>query len=170
MKGVGLLETIVVIATIAFLSTIGANSFINIKNDAEIDAITDELISDIKLARNKSMNGELLESETTDTFNTDGLPEYGISIFANSYKIIRQCIKADATDCSSEDLSVLEDFKVRNINPQYTLDTNVSDDKFYFDRITGKIDSTQTITIKEKNDKYKRNINISDNFVITVNE
>lgn len=174
MKGISLIEIIVAIAIIASLSTIGTNTFINIKNDADIDAITDELISDIKLARNKSMNGEILESETENDFylsdDTSGLPEYGINITTNSYKLKRRCTKNDMSDCSTEDLSTIDDFKEREIGNMYENKYMLEPSgEFFFKRITGNT-SPITLTVKEKNDNYKRDINISENFVITITE
>lgn len=169
MRGVSLIETIIVIAVISFLSTIGVNSFINFKNDATINNITDELISDIKLARNKSMNGELLQSESVSEFSLNGLPEYGLSITEGSYKILRECLKEDEiTTCETEALENLQytdDFKIRAIDPQYKLMS--SNSEFYFERITGKTEG-QTITVAQKDDKYAREIEISSDFLITV--
>lgn len=162
MKGVSLLETVVVIALIAFMSTIGTNIFINFKNDTTIDNLTNELISDIKLARNKSMNGELLDGETANIFDPDGLPEYGLNLSANSYQIVRQCSKSgDVTACSGESI---ENFTV---DPEYKLSSSTGN--FYFERITGKTDSL-TLTVMQKNDKYGREITISSDFLITVSK
>lgn len=161
MKGISLIELLVAIAIITTLSVVGTNSFINIKNDADIDAITDELISDIKLARNKSMNGELLEGELTDDFDEDGLPKYGINFTQNNYQIIRRCSKGG--NLAACDGDIIESIPV---NSQYKL---LPETTLFFDRITGKSNS-QDITVWQKDDKYKRDINISDNFVITVTE
>jgi hypothetical protein len=74
------------------------------------------------------------------------------------------------SDCSTEDLSAIDDFKVRDISKMYE-DKYVLEPsgEFFFKRITGDT-SPITLTIKEKNDKYKRDINISENFVITITE
>lgn len=161
MKGISLIELLVAIALITTLSVIGTNSFINIKNDADIDAVTDELISDIKLARNKSMNGEILESETEEEFDEGGLPEYGMKITANNYQIIRQCSKGgDTTACSGD---IIENVAV---NSQYNLFPETT---FFFSRITG-ISGSQVITILQKDGHYGREISLSENFVITITE
>ncbi len=164
MSGVSLIETIVVIAIIATLSTMGVNSFINFKNDSSIDNATNEFISDMKLARNKSMNGEILEGEKTEDFDPNGLPKYGLNISNNSYQLIRNCLKADGTTtCEGE--PTIENI---NLDPEYTF----SEDEdytieFYFERITGKTEEL-TLTIEKKGGSYGRQISISSDFLITI--
>ncbi len=169
MKGFSLIELIIAIAIISFLSTIGVNTFINFKNETSIDNLAYELISDIKLARNKSMNGELLKDETEENFIPNNLPRYGLKMKKDTYQIVRQCSKTDGTTCDTENLENLEytdDFKIRSISSLYILDPEID---FFFERITGKSDPI-TITLKEKSAKYGRKIEISSDFIIKISK
>lgn len=159
MKGVSLLETIVVIAIIATLSIVGVNNINNFKNDAGIDNATNELISDIRLARSKSMNGELIGNEVVEDFDPTGLPEYGLVIISSGYQLVRKCLKADATTCDVE-----TPIDSVNLGPEYIIFPDMS---FYFERVTGNIEN-KTITITSQNGKYARQIFISADSLITV--
>lgn len=169
MNGVSLLETIIVIALITTLSTMGINNFISFKDDATIDNITSELISDIKLARSKSINGELIGEEKAEDFDMQGLPEYGLNLTETDYKIIRRCLKADSvTTCETEDLESIqftEDFKSKPIDSQYKLSPN---ERFFFNRITGE--TSEITLIITNNNGFGREITISDKFLITVDK
>ena len=159
MRGVSLLEVLVVVAIIAILSLIGVNTINNFKKDADLDNATSELISEIRTARGKSMNGELVGVEKEEDFESNGLPEYGLVIEADGYKLVRQCNKADGTNCSSE--SPLESVL---IGSEFSLSPEGS---FYFERITGNFPG-RNLTIIDKNKKYGRQISISQDFLITV--
>jgi Tfp pilus assembly protein FimT len=159
MKGVSLLETIVVVAIIAVLSIMGINNINNFKNDARMDNAANELISDIRLARSKSMNGELLGNESEDNFDPNGLPEYGLAVSGNSYQIIRRCLKDDGSDCNSE--PAIESV---NLGTEFTISPGGI---FYFERITGAAEE-KIFTITDNNGNYGRQISISADFLITV--
>lgn len=161
MKGLSLLETIVVVAVIALLSLIGVNNINNFKNDAKADNLTNELISDLRAARSKSMNGELLSGEDKDDFDPENLPSYGISISGNNYFLIRKCIKADFTTCDTE--PAIESF---TLDPHFIVNVTPNG-PIYFERITGITQDT-IIFISDINGKYARQISISADFLILV--
>lgn len=161
MKGVSLLEIIVTVAIVAVLSLMSINTINNFKTDASLDNTVNEFISEVRLARNKSMNGELLPSETEDDFDKDGLPEYGIMITSDSYKLIRKCLKADSSSCSGD--SALETISLGtdyNLSPEGSL---------YFDRISGNSSGFE-ISIVDKSGKNGRKVNINNDFTITVSK
>ena len=164
MKGVTLLETMVVIAIISVLSVMGVNTINNFRKEASLDNAANEMVSMIRVARSKSMNGEVLidlygEPEKETVFSETGLPEYGIEIFLNGYKLIRRYIKADEEFYTKEDVpdGVF-------LNDDYIF---VPEGYFYFARITGT-SSSQTINIIEKGGSSGREITISEDFKIVI--
>lgn len=164
MKGVTLLETVVVIAIIAILSLFGVNTINSFKSDANLDNMTNELISQIRVARSKSMNGEILTGENEGNFGKDGLPDYGINILTHGYELVRKYVKGNGSavnnECFIADGALCEKI---SLDDDFSL---VPEGSFYFDRITGNF-SGITIALKEKG-VIKRNIIISKDFVITV--
>ncbi len=158
-SGISLLETIVVIAIIAVLSLLGVNNINNFRKDAQLDNAVNEMVSDIRLARSKSMNGDVLGGETSEDFDQNGLPEYGIVLFSDSYQLVRKCLKHDGSTCSDE--VPIEDIK---IDPDYTISP---EGNFYFDRVTGNTDD-MTILIEEKEGVEGRRVHISKDFNISI--
>ena len=167
IKGISLIETVIVIAVIAVLSLIGTNTIINFKNDASMDSAVSELVSDIKLARNKSMNGEVFDEETVEDFHPDYLPEYGISLKNDHYTIIR---KYSILNEANETTEIKEDLENFYLDSDYVF-SNEKDyqQELFFERITGKT-SEQTFTLIKKDGKNTRQIVISSDFLITVSK
>lgn len=159
MKGSSLLETVVVTAIIAILSLTSINSINNFRLNASLDNVSEELVSAIRLARNKSMNGELLPGEDESDFNPTGLPEYGMTFDTNGYQMVRNCLKSDGSNCATDPA-----IEIVNFNSEYNLSPAGN---IYFQRITGVSPNIQ-ITIMEKSGKYGRLINASDEFTISV--
>ena len=162
-RGFTLLEVVVVIAIIAILSLFGVNTINNFRRNASLDNAASELLSEIRVARNKSMTGEVMEGEKEEDFNPNGLPEYGVNILADRYELIRRCVKL-AGNCDTEpaiEMIMLDD--------QFTLDPI---GKFYFDRIAGNpdISGTKTINILEKkgSKKWGRKIEITKDFEVNI--
>ncbi len=167
-KGVTLLETVVVIGIIGVLSLMGINNINSFRREASLDNTANELVSMIKLARNMSMNGELIvdkntnQTEDLDVFRDDRLPEYGIEITEGSYELIRRCEKIDVPDdCSGDDLGE---------RIYFADDYKITQGEMYFQRITGDCDPTcMSILIEEKEGTEKREIIISEDFTVTIN-
>lgn len=170
-KGVTLLEIIVVIALIAILSLFGVNTINNFKQDAGLDNAANELLSEIRVARSKSMNGEILadpatgKTEEASDFSEYGMPAYGIRILADSYELVRRYVKFDgspvADECIKGDGGLCE--KVF-LDDSFSLAPIGS---FYFERITGNFGGI-TLTIIEKKGGGGRKITITKDFSISV--
>ena len=159
-SGITLLETVVVTAIIAILALIGFYNVNNFRKEAEIDNVASQLLSDIRVARSKSLNGELLEDEIPQDFDQDlnGLPKYGIEIYNEGYKLIREYKKPDE---SMQSGALIENIK---INHGYSLSPTES---FYFERVTGNT-GERTVLIEEKNGTRGREIHISPDSIITI--
>lgn len=157
-EGTGLLELMVVVAIISTLSLIGVNSINSFRNAAALDNVVNELLSDIRVARNKSMNGELNEGESVADFTSDGLPEYGISINSDSYSLVRKCMKIDGSVCESD-----PPITTTEIPRDHTLSPNTT---FFFDRLSGSAPNT---TLKVSNKSSDVEIEIIENGMIKLN-
>jgi len=168
-KGTTLLETMVVIAIISLLSLTGVNTINNFRREASLDNAANQLVSEIRTARSKSMNGEVFEGEDEINFKIDlddgstiyRLPEYGISFDSDKYQLVRRCIKNDI-DCVGE-----EPLETVNLDSDHIF---TSPGNIFFERITGKSDppTTTTITISEKAGTMGRTISISEDFKIEI--
>lgn len=168
MKGTTLLETMVVMSIISLLSLTGVNTINNFRREASLDNAANELVSEIRTARSKSMNGEILDEEDESDFVIDlddgsseyKLPEYGISFDGDKYQLIRRCVK-NGVDCASE-----EPLETVNLDSDHIF---TSPGNIFFERITGKSDPiTEIITISEKAGTVGRTISISENFKIEI--
>lgn len=161
MRGATLLETIVVVAIITSLSLMGVNSINNFRKDTIINNIASELVSELRLARNKSINGELLEGEETGNFQENNFPEYGVKVNTDSYELVRRCVYSDGKICDADDsiekISLDTDYELFPLG-------NV-----IFGRITGETVST-TLTIKEKTSGRGRLIEISNESIIFISK
>ncbi len=168
MKGVTLLELLIVIAIIATLSLIGTNSINSFKKEAVLDNTANELVSEIRIARSKSMNGEVFNGEKEDDFDPNdpnSLPEYGINILSDRYELIRKCVKAGGILCRGGDPDEDEPPIEKNfIDDGLMLSP---EEELYFQRITGRMNA-KTIELREKKGGGGRRISITDDFVITV--
>jgi len=158
MKGVTLLETMVVIAIIAVLSLYSINNINSFRNDAVLDNTSTELVSELRFARSKSMNGELKENENEEEFDVDGLPEYGVSIHSDKYELVRKCLKLDADTCSGE-----APVEATVIDPSYSISPEGT---VYFQRITGETPEKNLIVSYKG--VPKRQITISKGLLITI--
>lgn len=105
MRGFSLIELILTISIIAFLSLIGMTKFNQLRQDSAINSAVDEFISEVRSSRNMSMSGEVLEGESIADFEEDGLPAYGVSVSANSYELYRDFIAKGDTLETREFLS-----------------------------------------------------------------
>lgn len=164
MKGVTLLETIVVIGIIAILSLAGVATINNFKRDASLDNAANELMSIVRVARSKSMNGEVLPGEMLNAeniFEENGYPEYGIEMKSDKYKIVRRFIKKGESEFTHEGVS--EDYY---LGSDYLLSP---EDTFYFSRITGDCGS-KIIKISEKNGARGREVIVFPDFRIEIKQ
>jgi Tfp pilus assembly protein FimT len=157
MKGASLLETLVTIAIIAILTLMGVNTINNFRHSATLDNTANELLSYLRTARNKSVSGELLAGEDNDLFEDNGLPEYGITLLADGYRLIRRCQKSDATNCSTEpaidSVSLPETY---SLSPEGSI---------FFERITGTSQNT-SFTLTGRGGSV--NFEINDNGAILI--
>ena len=157
-NGFTLLETIIVLGIISVFSLIGINTINSFREEAELDSAVNEFVTELKMARNKSMAGEVLGSETEADFEMDGLPQYGIQTTPGNYSLTRTFIKVDG----SSGFDTLETIALDTGLTLSPLDT------IYFDRISGKT-SSESFNIQRSSGVGKK-IDISSEGVITISD
>lgn len=85
-----MIETILVIAIISSLSAFGMMKIFAFQKDAKIDSMANEILSTLKLARNKSELGEIPFSMSLSDFLPDKLPSYGVRSAGSGYGVFVQ--------------------------------------------------------------------------------
>lgn len=92
MRGFTLIEVVVVIGIISVLSLLSINTIVEFQKNSILKNTGQEFVSTLKIAKSKSMAGEILPGETDETFDNNGLPEYGVRVIDNSYILFRKYI------------------------------------------------------------------------------
>jgi prepilin-type N-terminal cleavage/methylation domain-containing protein len=128
MRGFTLIELILTVSIIAFLSLIGITRFNQLRQDSVMNSTVDEFISQVRSARNMSMAGEVLEGETIDDFEEDGLPLYGVSVTTGSYELYRDYIAKGDT------VETRQSIAATNLNSDMTISGST---EVEFERISG---------------------------------
>ncbi len=138
-RGFTLLETLVVIAIIGFVSVIGTYKFASFQKDSQLSAFSEEFASNIKTAKNKSINGEILPGQNVTNFkDPDGLPYWGVSTTTNSYSLTENCTLADNSPCTPE-------VETYNLPTGYTFETTGFTN---FSRLSGQKSGTGSYILK----------------------
>jgi prepilin-type N-terminal cleavage/methylation domain-containing protein len=155
MRGYTLIEVIIVVSIIAFLSMIGITKFNELRKDVVLNQAVDEFVSQVKSARSMSMTGLVNEGES---FADDGLPSYGVSVSGSTYDLFRDYKLPDGTVVTNDS------------EETYELDTTINitgSSQVKFSRISG--DTIGANFIFEKSDvSEKRQINIGADGVISI--
>lgn len=160
MRGFNLIELVVVIAITSTLSLFLYESIIHFQYQSQVETATYELVSTLRDAQSRSRSGAILPGETADTFTSDGLPVYGITINGHSYVLIRNAIyKTPVPPPAPESHIIDSSITVTSIPPNMTV---------MFRRITGLPDTTATIMLQKGTTTSLRTIIIKENGLITV--
>lgn len=113
--GVTLIETVVVVGILSILAVFSVENIVQFQKDSLAEANANEFVSTLRLARNKSMSGEIPSGSTFEDFEEEGLAEYGVGISANSYFLFRdyQLLgEANVTRETIDTFSLSEDFSL----------------------------------------------------------
>jgi prepilin-type N-terminal cleavage/methylation domain-containing protein len=132
-KGFTLIETLLVIAIISSLSAFGMMKIFAFQKDAKIDATTNEILSTLKFARNKSELGEIPYLMSLSDFLPDKLPSYGVRSTDSGYgvNIQYETPTGVVNESVGSDIAVPDDMSV-----------NIPSGIF-FERLTGKTSSSR---------------------------
>lgn len=150
-KGFTLIETVVVIAILAILSFFGVENVIEFQKDSLLANTANEIASNTRQARTKSLNGELLGGEKPEDFTADGLPQYGIKINGQSYSLFRQYQRLSD--------SALQTQTIATFNVDNNLSLIPDESAVIFDRKTGE-NSPATFILKRKDNRGTQSVEI----------
>jgi len=163
IKGFTLIEVVVAVTIVSFMSMVGISKFGEMQKDTLLTTTVDEFVSDVRTARNKSMSGEISESETPTSFTESGLPVYGISVSGTSYILFREYVKSVAA--GGDGVTVLkENMQQKDLGSLFSLS---GDSQIKFQRINGKT-SGGTFIIERSGVAEKKQVNISSEGILTV--
>ena len=104
-NGFTFIETLLVIAIISSLSVFGLMKISAFQEDAKIDSVANEVLSTLKVARNKSELGEIPSSSSLDDYLPDQLPSYGVRSKGDGYEIFVQYQEVTSTFEESDSAS-----------------------------------------------------------------
>ncbi|MFH1971259.1 MAG: prepilin-type N-terminal cleavage/methylation domain-containing protein [Patescibacteria group bacterium] len=160
MRGFTLIETLVVIGIISILSLIGINTIVEFQKRSILSNSGQEFISSLKIAKSKSLAGELLPGENDETFESDGLPRYGVKVFNNSYTLFREYkLKGDLT-------VQRQDLETSKVDLTLSLVPNL---EILFNRQTG-FTSPVVFSLSRVNSTSGKEIDINSQGLITIKD
>jgi prepilin-type N-terminal cleavage/methylation domain-containing protein len=133
-KGFTFIELLVVMALIAGLSALGMIRIISFQKDSQIDSFANEIVSTLKIAKNKSETGEIPTNMTMDNFIDGKYPSYGLRTNTDGYEIY-----VNYETSAGEVNSWVEKYKL----PKDT--SIVLSGAIKFDRITGNTNENNII-------------------------
>ncbi len=159
-NGFTLLEVLIVIAIVGFVSTIGTYKFIAFQQNSELTAFAEEFASTLKTAKNKSINGEILPSQNLSDFrDPDGLPYWGVSVSTGSYSLTENCVKPDGTLCDSPNV------ETTNLKTGYSFTSSGNTD---FERLTGKMTGTGSYILRSPGNQECAKVSVGVNGYVSI--
>ena len=108
------MEVVIVLAVVVLLSSIGAGYYVNYGKNIEMDSVASAIVSDLKLARSKSMIGE--ESVKWGLHFVNGATDYyevfstptdyssGSKVILSTNYLSSGAVFSDPADSSTEDI------------------------------------------------------------------
>ncbi len=129
-KGFTFIELLIVMTIISALSALGMMKISAFQKQAIIDSVGNEIISVLKVARNKSQSGEVPQGMSLNDFTEDGLPSYGVKFEGDRYQVfVRYITKSDPTTVNKPSVD----------NPNLlSNDLTLTPSEVIFERISGK--------------------------------
>lgn len=157
MRGYTLIEVILVVTIIAFMSVVGMTKFNQFKQDTDIDLASEGFVSEIRTAKNMSMSGMIEDGKDASYYESDGLPEYGVDNVGSGYKLFRD-YKLSGGISKTDYLEEIQ------LDPSITI---TGDNQIKFTRINGETGGA-IFVMQKTGVSEKRQINIDSKGVITV--
>lgn len=147
MRGFTIIEIVIAVAVIAILSVIAFNSFSSFKNEQELANVIEEVVSDLRLARSK-------------TIASENFSQYGVHF--ESQKVV---IFTGTTYSAIDPNNIIYDVPARIEISSWNLAGGGAD--VIFQRLTGKTNQYGSITARVKTEPTKtKTVNIKQTGII----
>ncbi len=162
LEGFTLIETLIVIAIIGFVSVIGTYKFASFQKDSQLTAFAEEFASTIKTAKNKSINAEILPSQNIADLDPNNLPYWGVLVVGGtpggSYSLVENCTKSDLTSCTSSMETV-------NLKDNYSF---INSGTINFERLTGKMNGANVFILQTPGNSECAKVTVDSNGEVNI--
>ena len=164
MKGFTLVELIVVLAILFTVSGAAMLNIVEFQKNSTLTAATQELLSTLRIAQTNSIAGQVNNGESVGTFQSTGLPYFGVKFTGNSYQLIR---RYTASGAGSETESTVDESHSIDSSLTVTLTPILGSTPITFSRISGIPSTSLSVEVKRSNGT-KKTITVNSSGLITL--
>lgn len=151
--GISLIEVVIVIALISILSIFSIININQFQSSAVLDSTAQEFASTIESARSKSIAGSIADGTTASDYESDYLPNFGVSVESGKYTLFSVYRLAGDIADTTDNLAETNIDANLNISPVSSIN---------FDRRTGSQTGTSVFTLMQVSGTKGRQITVNN--------